>query len=241
MGAGSTKKGNASAWDANATSWTTNVRSGGDLSRKLIINPAIEALTTDIAGRRVLDAGCGEGVHARMLARRRAKVIGVDVAPAMIELARAEERRNPLGIVYRVSAIDSLRGVRPGSIDLVLISMTLMAIAAYDKALARLARTLVPGGRLLAVINHPCFFMPADENYFAPARTSWRFYEGQPEPTMYFHRPLGAYASAIRAAGLVIQDLHEPQLQARRRGRDAETMAIYTKIPLVMIFDCVRL
>ena len=44
-------------------------------------------LSGDVSGRGVLDAGCGEGHLARLFAGHGANVVGVDVAPRMIEAA----------------------------------------------------------------------------------------------------------------------------------------------------------
>jgi 2-polyprenyl-3-methyl-5-hydroxy-6-metoxy-1,4-benzoquinol methylase len=49
------------------------------------------ALLGEIAGRRVLDAGCGEGYLARLLAARGAHVTGIDLSPRLIELGRTKD------------------------------------------------------------------------------------------------------------------------------------------------------
>ena len=54
----------------------------------------------DVHGLTVLDAGCGEGYIARILAGRGAKVTGIDVSPRLVEIARSKE---PKGIIdYQV-------------------------------------------------------------------------------------------------------------------------------------------
>src|SRR5438132_7335064 len=63
------------------------------------------------AGHRVLDVGCGPGRHAPALARRGNEVVGVDVSPRFVELARAggppdapveglDARRLPYGLEF---------------------------------------------------------------------------------------------------------------------------------------------
>src|SRR5262245_6598559 len=60
-------------------------------------------LVGDLSGKAVLDLACGEGFYSRILKRHgAARVVGVDLSARMIELARAEEAREPLGIEYRV-------------------------------------------------------------------------------------------------------------------------------------------
>ncbi len=60
-------------------------------------------LIGDVDGKRVLDVACGEGHFTRMLrAAGAAEVVGIDVSERMIDLAREQEARQPLGIEYRV-------------------------------------------------------------------------------------------------------------------------------------------
>ena len=55
----------------------------------------------DLRDRTVLDLACGEGVYARQFKRAgAAEVTGVDISQAMIALAEAEERVDPLGCRY---------------------------------------------------------------------------------------------------------------------------------------------
>lgn len=48
----------------------------------------VSALPADLSGWRVLDAGCGAGALSVELARRGADVVGIDVAPSIVEFAR---------------------------------------------------------------------------------------------------------------------------------------------------------
>ena len=60
-------------------------------------------LTGDVRGARTLDLACGEGHYTRLLRKLGADpVVGVDLSPAMIDLARAQEAADPLGIRYGV-------------------------------------------------------------------------------------------------------------------------------------------
>jgi SAM-dependent methyltransferase len=226
----------ATQWSENAETWSRFIRVHRDPIRTFLIDPAILALAGDVCGRRVLDAGCGEGYLARLLARRGARVLGIDLAADMIRLAR--EAGSPAGapIEYRVGSVTSLRGVPDRRFDLAIISMTLMALSAHRRALARVARTVADGGRLLVVVPHPCFFAP-DDDYFTPGEMGWRFYRGQPTETAFFHRPLSEYVHAVRAAGLTLVDLHEPRVARRALARHPE-LEVHRRIPSVVVLEC---
>lgn len=74
---------------------SARTRSLGRLLAKRVLSPKaaekrLEAaleLCGDVAGKRVLEVGCGPGRYSIALARRGADVLGIDVAPGMIRLA----------------------------------------------------------------------------------------------------------------------------------------------------------
>lgn len=60
------------------------VRKGRDRMRALMLS----RLPDDLRGARILDAGCGTGAMAGELAQRGAQVVGVDISPQLIDIAR---------------------------------------------------------------------------------------------------------------------------------------------------------
>src|SRR5438093_12673712 len=61
---------------------------------------ALLGLLGDVSGLRLLDLACGHGRLSRELARRGARVVGLDLSSALLDKARERERVNPLGITY---------------------------------------------------------------------------------------------------------------------------------------------
>lgn len=58
-------------------------------------------LTGDVANKKVLDLACGDGYFTRILAKLNPrKIVGVDVSSTMIDIAKANEKEDPLGIEY---------------------------------------------------------------------------------------------------------------------------------------------
>ncbi|MGH9243305.1 MAG: class I SAM-dependent methyltransferase [Acidimicrobiales bacterium] len=107
------------------------------------------------AGERVLDVACGTGVIARLAAERvgsTGTVVGVDVAPDMIEVARTTAATSGLAIEWRQGDAASLP-LPDSSFDVVLSQMGLMLFADKPAALSEMRRVLVAGGRL--ALNTP--------------------------------------------------------------------------------------
>lgn len=77
--------------DRNAPTWTRLSRAGYDVCRDLLNTPACCDLLPDLAGRRGLDLGCGEGHNTRLPAGRGAAMAGVDIAAAGLVIEAAAE------------------------------------------------------------------------------------------------------------------------------------------------------
>jgi 2-polyprenyl-6-hydroxyphenyl methylase/3-demethylubiquinone-9 3-methyltransferase len=121
------------------------------------LNPArldyIEA-RAGLAGRRVVDVGCGGGLLAEGMARRGARVLGIDLAPGALAVARLHAIEAGVAVEYREVAVEKLAEAEPDCYDLVTCLEMLEHVpdpAAIVAALARLAR---PGGHvILSTIN----------------------------------------------------------------------------------------
>src|ERR1700733_10176373 len=114
--------------------------------------PAILDLAGDVAGRRVLDAGCGSGPLFAALRDRGAIVTRFDKSAGMIELAR---RR--LGDVadLQVADLGSPLPFPDNTFDDVTASLVLHYLEDWGPALSELRRVLKPGGRLIVSVAHP--------------------------------------------------------------------------------------
>jgi magnesium-protoporphyrin O-methyltransferase len=82
----------------------TTVREG----RRQIQDAVLSWLPDDLSGARILDAGCGPGSFALRLAERGADVVGIDVSPALVEVARARAAGHPAGERVSVAQGDML-------------------------------------------------------------------------------------------------------------------------------------
>jgi len=72
--------------DAPVSGIRATVRAGRDKMQRVLLRQ----LPADLRGARVLDAGCGTGTLATKLANRGADVLGVDISPSLIEIARKQ-------------------------------------------------------------------------------------------------------------------------------------------------------
>lgn len=120
--------------DAPVSRIRQTVREGRDRMRAAML----ARLPDDLAGARVLDAGCGAGQMTEELARRGADVVAADISPSLLEVAR---RRIPAHLHGRVAFVaGDMLDERLGRFDHVMAMDSLIHYSAGDigAALARL-------------------------------------------------------------------------------------------------------
>jgi SAM-dependent methyltransferase len=100
-------------------------------------------------GARAIDAGCGSGRHAIVLAERFDQVVGVDISESLINIAR--ERQSAQNVRYHVS--DLMNFADAEGFDLVFSSNTLHHLPDLDAALLRLRGLVRAGGRAVLIDN----------------------------------------------------------------------------------------
>jgi 2-polyprenyl-6-hydroxyphenyl methylase/3-demethylubiquinone-9 3-methyltransferase len=99
-----------------------------------------------LAGRRVLDVGCGGGILAESMAARGANVVAIDMAPDNIEAARQHAAASGLTIDYRCVAVEDLAKDLAGEFDVVTCLEMLEHVPDPASIVAACAAALRPAG-----------------------------------------------------------------------------------------------
>lgn len=203
----------------------------GDGARRWLLNPTLFALLGEPSGKRILDAGCGQGYLSRLLARREALVTGVEPAAPWHAAAVACEAAEPLGITYLQADLSTLATTHSqllGTFDVVIANMVLMDIPDYEPAIRSCAAALVPGGVFICTLLHPCFEETGAAWLRKRSIETREYLHPYIQPQTFghfFHRPLSAYINTLLDAGLTLRRMVEPQLseegaQALQNDRD---------------------
>ena len=172
--------------------------------------PAILDLAGDVAGRRILDVGCGSGPISAALRDRGAIVTGFDSSAKMLELAR---KRLGDDADLHLGDLGSPLSFPDKSFDDVIACLVLHYLEDWTAPLAELRRVLTPGGRLIVAVDHPIVQKIADPeaDYFAIHQWSEEWtYGGHSAQMTFWHRPLHAITDAFTAAGFRISVISEP-------------------------------
>jgi 2-polyprenyl-3-methyl-5-hydroxy-6-metoxy-1,4-benzoquinol methylase len=246
-----------SIWEQNARWWDEQVGEGNTFQRQLL-GPATERLLEAQRGQYVLDLACGNGLFSRRLAALGCRVLACDFAPSFLDCARARTVDDADRIEYRlVDLTDRQQLVALGErrFDAAVCGMALMDMASIDPLLEGLRSLLVPGGRFVFSVLHPCFntdgcTMVAElEDRQGELRTTHsvkvsRYLSlrpakgvgipGQPVAQYYFHRSLAVLFSACFAAGFVLSGLEEPALPGGKTERPLNWES-FPEIPPVLV------
>ncbi|RHW22040.1 bifunctional 2-polyprenyl-6-hydroxyphenol methylase/3-demethylubiquinol 3-O-methyltransferase UbiG [Pseudomonas jilinensis] len=157
-----------------------------------------------LAGKTVLDVGCGGGILAEAMAQRGAKVTGIDMGEAPLGVARLHQLESGVEINYRQCTAEELAEELPGQFDVV-TCMEMLEHVPDPSSVIRACATLVkPGGQVFfSTINrNPKSFLFA----IVGAEYVLRMLPRGTHEFAKFIRPaeLGAWS---REAGLDLQDI----------------------------------
>jgi SAM-dependent methyltransferase len=130
----------------HAVVWSSGPYQGVTETIRDIHQVVIERLDPQ-PGQRLLDVACGTGAVAELAAATGAEVVGVDIAPALIEQARDRAAQGGLEIDYRVGDAEALE-LEDASFDLVASTCGVMFAPDHQAIAAELARVTKPGGRM---------------------------------------------------------------------------------------------
>nr|VFK68899.1 MAG: Methyltransferase domain-containing protein [Candidatus Kentron sp. UNK]VFK73747.1 MAG: Methyltransferase domain-containing protein [Candidatus Kentron sp. UNK] len=111
------------------------------------------SLISNVAGQSILDLGCGAGYYTRMFKPSAKYVLGVDISEKMIEIARQEEAREPLGIEYLVGDVLEL-GEMGSHFDLVVASF-LLHYAQTEEQLLEMCRNIYANLTIMLRVSSP--------------------------------------------------------------------------------------
>lgn len=199
---------------------------------------ALLDLIGPVRGRPALDLACGHGTIARELARRGARVVGLDLSAALLEEARAREAAESLGIDYLHGDAASRDALASGTFEVVACNFGLSDIDELAPVIINVARLLAPSGTFVFSILHPCFpgvtrvsgSWPPDGTYYDER---WWLADGElsiiRREVGANHRRVSTYLNTLVDAGLVIDRIVEPRPEEDwAEGRPgASTLPVY--------------
>lgn len=176
-----------------------------------------------LAGKQVLDVGCGGGILAESMAARGAHVLGIDMGEAPLQVARLHMLESGVTLDYRQVTVEALAEETPASYDVVTCMEMLEHVPDPASVIAACARLVKPGGQVfLSTLNrNPKSYLFA----IVGAEYVLRMLPRGTHDFARFIRP-SELEGWIREAGLSLQDLtgmsYNPFTKVYRLGKDLD-------------------
>jgi SAM-dependent methyltransferase len=225
--ASETARANRAWWDTEADAYQAEhgafLRDAGFIWCPEGLDETDARLLGDVAGRRVLEVGCGAAQCSRWLATQGARVTGVDLSRRQLEHAVRLAASTGVGVPLALGDAQWLPFAGE-SFDVACSAYGALPFVAEARAVhAEVARVLRPGGRWVFSVSHPvrwCFpddpgedGLVARDSYFD--RTPY-VETDERSRTAYaeHHRTLGDWVRGLADAGFVLADLVEPEWPA---------------------------
>jgi len=191
------------------------------------INPLrlahIERLAGGLAGKRIVDVGCGGGILAEAMAAKGATVTGIDLADKPLKVAMLHRMETGTDVDYRLVSAEDLAAEWPGAFDMVTCMEMLEHVPDPPAIVGACAKLVKPGGLV--------FFSTINRNAksFAFAIVGAEYVLGLlPKGTHEYARFIrpSELSRACRDAGLAVFDLtgmtYNPFTKVYSLGRDVD-------------------
>lgn len=182
--------------------------SGDDLHNDLI-KPTLDKFLGDYSGKRVLDAGCGNGFLENYLAEKAKQVVGIDSSEKLLSFAKKNISQE--NVEFKQENLLEKLPVADSSFDIVIANMVLQYLPELSIFAQETERTLKPNGTFLMFIDHPshALFLRAQElmgkknekfinsgGYFESGLRKKHSLWNQ-AILQYYHRPLSNYLNVF--------------------------------------------
>ncbi|HUD01412.1 MAG TPA: class I SAM-dependent methyltransferase [Rhabdochlamydiaceae bacterium] len=212
----------STSWESSHKWYDCLVGEKGHYYHEHIVLPQSLKLLALKTGDSLLDLGCGQGVLSRQLPAG-VDYAGIDASPSLIQEAKKRSQKP-----FHVGDITQPLNLKHPPFSHAALILVLQNLEGPEKALENAFRSLKPGGKLLLVLNHPCFRIPRQSSwgvdeakklqyrrldlYMSPLKIPIQTNPsaGEKSPTTWsFHSPLSVYTEALAKSGFLIEKMEE--------------------------------
>lgn len=215
---------------------------------ELLEKPITFSLLGNVKDKKVLDAGCGSGIRAKILAKKGARVTGIDISSEMLSLAK--KHCKGLKIQFDRGSIDNLP-YKNNSFDIIAASLVIHYLKNPNKAFKEFYRVLKKGGILVFSTDSPCRgelikhkkkwgFIITD--YFKKKKTYWKLH-GSNVKIPNYSSTLGDIMKYILHNKFGIEDFREARLPKKAKDLlpKKEFYYQFKDIPTFIAFKCKKI
>lgn len=208
-------------WEANAREFQAMAQLPIDVIYGTHVTEEKLQLIGPVAGKHLLEIGCGGAQCGIAFAKQGAIVTGVDIAAAQLEIARELTEQNGVSIHFYQRDMTDLTPIASASQDIVFSSIAFHYVDDIISCFKEVERVLKPKGVFVFSIGHP-FGAMIDGATLQPSRSYFDTgkvvlgLEVSEEVGFAFaenRRTVSDFFSALVGAGLIVEQMIEPDLR----------------------------
>jgi len=233
------RKKKSTSWESVSSWYDKAVGKTGHYYHENVILPNLSRLLDSSKEcPSLLDLACGEGILSRHLPKQ-FEYTGVDISPSLLSCAKKKASKKNHAFV--LSDITKPLKIQKTDFDFCTIVLALQNLEHPLNAFQNAYKHLIPGGKLVLVLNHPYFRIPRqsswgiDEERQIQYRRVDRYYQPMvipiqsnpskgkdSETTLSFHYPLSSLTLWLHKAGFAIEWMEEWCSDKRSTGKHAK-------------------
>lgn len=210
----------------------------GFQNRELEQPTMFKLVPKNLKNNKVLDIGCGPGIHLKQYIKRGAEGFGIDISKEMIKLAKkyCPKGKFKIGSVYDLKFKDD-------SFDMLTASFSMDHVKDLDKAVGEVKRVLKKDGLFIFSAPHPVVYMfrVPNEGKYIPSNS---YFDKKPvyyniagsERMVDFPRTFEDYTKPFLKKGFKLIDFVESKPKKDWRKRCKVDYDVFFKIPLLAFF-----
>ena len=247
----------STSWHGVGKWYNELVSDKGHYFHQHLIIPNVLRLLHLEPNSRLLDLACGQGVLARNISKN-VLYLGIDIARSLVEIAKKQDH-NP-NHQYVIADVTQPLPIQEKDFTHATVILALQNIENPELVLVNVSRHLQPRGKLIIVLNHPCFRIPRQSSwvideknkleyrrinrYMSPLKIPINMHPGQSTSpvTWSFHHPLSTYTQWFQSSGFVISKIEEWTSDKSSVGKAARMEnRSRSEFPLFLTFVCQKI
>lgn len=245
-------------WEKMAEAYDRFVSPDDSFSNAIEL-PCLMSLMGDVKGKQVLEVGCGTGRLAFALEKEMpSRIDAVDLSEEMIRMAKDAQRQRRSNICFHCGDIEKLSFLNDQTVDLVVASTVFHFVESLNETMKEIGRVLKDGGHAVFSLIHPVHSalypmdtvegqLPTKGDYklkyqYRNKRAyvqPWIAFDSEVEDFLCYsyHHTLEDYFTAFKEAGLLLEQLKEPEPPAQWAQSAPNKFHAYKKAPNYLVLQ----
>ena len=208
---------------------------GHEYHKHVIFPYLLKLLKTKRRDRKLLDLGCGQGVFSKLI-HANYEYLGLDVSDSFIKIAKKNNKDPRLSYIRQ--DICNEFSLNEDFTDALFV-LSFQNLENPKAALINAKKHLKQGGRLILILNHPCYRIPRQsswifdeqnkqarriDSYMSPLKIPIEMHPGKKKSavTYSYHHSLTDIFALLKSAGFVVTDINELCSHKKSTGKYAK-------------------